>query len=146
MEYANYEPGLAFWSGGSGIDISQFDLDHEIKSTDAHVDARVHTTLSHLQNTSPDIPAWTPRNIGKWISLRANGPILVGTLEKVADILEEWVNVADVDGFNIEYIVSPGSFEDVTELVVPELRKRGLYDALPGRTLREKYMEKVRGL
>lgn len=147
LEYANYEAGLAFWSGGSGIDISQFDLDQEIESTDVHVDARVHTTLSHLQNTSPDIPAWTPRNIGKWVALGANGPIPVGTPEKVADVLEEWVNVADVDGFNIGYIISPASFEDVTELLVPELRKRGLYDALPGRTLREKiYGEGQRSL
>ena len=64
LEYANYGAGLLFWSGGSGVDMSQFDLDQEITSTDVHVDAHVHTTLSHLQNTSPDIPSWAPQNIG----------------------------------------------------------------------------------
>lgn len=48
LEYANYGAGLVFWSGSSGIDMSQSDLDQEITSTDVHVDARVHTTLSHL--------------------------------------------------------------------------------------------------
>lgn len=43
-----------------------------------------------------------------------------------------------MDGFNIGYIISPSSFEDVTGLLVPELRKRGLYDPLPGSALRER--------
>lgn len=33
-----------------------------------------------------------------------------------------------MDGFNIAYVVSPGSFEDVSELLAPELRRRGLLD------------------
>lgn len=41
-----------------------------------------------------------------------------------------------MDGFSIGYIISSTSYEDVTGLLVPELRKRGVYDALPGRTLR----------
>jgi alkanesulfonate monooxygenase SsuD/methylene tetrahydromethanopterin reductase-like flavin-dependent oxidoreductase (luciferase family) len=139
LKHANFEAGLTFWSGSSGIDLSQFDLDQEIRPTDVTVDARVHSTLTHLQHTSPDIPAWTPRNIGKWIALGANGPLSVGTPEKIADLLERWVDVADVDGFNIGYIISPGSFEDVVELLVPELKRRGLYDPLPERsTLRER--------
>lgn len=43
-------------------------------------------------------------------------------------------------GFNIAYVTSPGSFEDVVYLLRPELVKRGLmwedYD-VPGGTLRE---------
>jgi hypothetical protein len=67
-------------------------------------------------------------------------PAPVGTPEMVADVFEEWINEADVDGFNISYTVSPGSFEDVVGLLRPELVKRGLmwedYD-VPGGTLRE---------
>jgi alkanesulfonate monooxygenase SsuD/methylene tetrahydromethanopterin reductase-like flavin-dependent oxidoreductase (luciferase family) len=37
--------------------------------------------------------------------------VRVGSAETVADILEEWVEVADLDGFNGGYVVSPGSFE-----------------------------------
>ena len=147
LKYANPEAGLAFFSGGSGIDLSKYDLDQVITPDDITVDARVHSAINNLSYTGAEVPAWTPRNIGKWISIGANGPIPVGTPQKVADTLEEWVNVADVDGFNIGYVTSPGSFEDVTELLVPELRRRGLYDPLPGKTLREKiYGEGQKGL
>lgn len=44
-----------------------------------------------------------------------------------------------VDGFNIAYAVTPGSFEDVVEHVVPQLQKRGAYPtAYRAGTLREK--------
>lgn len=53
--------------------------------------------------------------------------MLVGTPSQVADGLQEWIDVADVDSFNLAYAVFPGSFEDVVELLVPELRKRNLF-------------------
>ena len=52
----------------------------------------------------------------------------------------KWIDEADVDGFNIAYISNPGSFEDVVELLVPELLKRKLMFedyAVPGGTFRE---------
>lgn len=67
-------------------------------------------------------------------------PAPVGTPEMVADVFQKWIEEADVDGFNIAYVTSPGSFEDVVYLLRPELVKRGLtwedYD-VPGGTLRE---------
>ena len=67
-------------------------------------------------------------------------PAPVGTPEMVADVFEQWIKEADVDGFNIAYVTSPGTFEDVVYLLRPELVKRGLlwedYD-VPGGTLRE---------
>ncbi len=51
-----------------------------------------------------------------------------GSPSQVADVFEQWVDIADVDGFNIAYVVSPGSFEDVTNLLAPELRRRGLLE------------------
>ncbi len=45
----------------------------------------------------------------------------------------------DVDGFNLAYALTPGTFTDMADLVVPELQTRGLFkhDYAPG-TLREK--------
>ena len=43
-----------------------------------------------------------------------------------------------LDGINLAYHVSPGSFEDFIEFVVPELQKRGRYrTSYEGETLRE---------
>lgn len=75
----------------------------------------------------------------------------------IADVLEDWVNNADVDGFNVacEYamptssnrntnvatdVSNPESYEDLVELLVPVLQKRGLmWDdyTVPGGTYRE---------
>ena len=127
LKYASEEAGLAFFSGGTGIDLSRIDLDTPITASDVHVDARVHSTINTLSYQSPDVPEWTPRNIGKHISIGGAGPVPVGSASTVADFLEEWVRVADLDGFNIGYVQTPGTFEDVVELLVPELRRRGVY-------------------
>lgn len=127
LKYASAEGGLAFFSANIGIDLSRFDLDTEIKPTDVHVDARVHSSINSISYHGSDVPKWTPRNIGKLISIGGNGPVPVGTPQKVADIMEEWIRVADLDGFNIGYVQTPGTFEDVVELLVPELRRRGIY-------------------
>ena len=58
----------------------------------------------------------------------------------MADELERWVDVGGVDGFNLAYVITPGTFEDIAEHLTPELRRRGLLaaDARPGATLRER--------
>lgn len=78
--------------------------------------------------------------LGETMALGGFHPAPVGTPEMVADVFEEWIREADVDGFNISYVTAPESFEDVVYLLRPELVKRGLmwedYE-VPGGTLRE---------
>ncbi|KAL2839125.1 luciferase-like domain-containing protein [Aspergillus pseudoustus] len=127
LKYASAEGGLAFYSSNIGVDLSKFPLDTEITPDDVHIDARVHSSINTLSYHGADVPKWTPRNIGKAVSIGGNGPVAVGTPEKVADIMQEWIRVADLDGFNIGYVWTPGTFEDVVELLVPELRSRRVY-------------------
>jgi hypothetical protein len=64
---------------------------------------------------------------------------VVGTPEQVADQIEAWFDQTDVDGLNVPFAISPGDFEDISDMLVPELVRRGRYKAAyaPG-TLREK--------
>ncbi|MDQ0391347.1 NtaA/DmoA family FMN-dependent monooxygenase [Labrys monachus] len=66
-----------------------------------------------------------------------NGRI-VGTPEQIADRLEDWQD-AGIDGVNVAYQTTPGSFVDFIDHVMPVLRERGLAqrDYAPG-TLRER--------
>jgi long-chain alkane monooxygenase len=58
----------------------------------------------------------------------------------VADEMERWVRGADVDGFNLAYAITPGTFADIVEYLVPELQARGLLrTAYAGTTLRESF-------
>lgn len=52
---------------------------------------------------------------------------IIGTAEQVADQMQIWFERGAADGFNIMPPYLPGSFVDFTELVVPELQKRGLF-------------------
>jgi alkanesulfonate monooxygenase SsuD/methylene tetrahydromethanopterin reductase-like flavin-dependent oxidoreductase (luciferase family) len=66
------------------------------------------------------------------------GPRFVGTATDVADQMEEWFEGGACDGFVIAATHSPGAYEDVVRLVVPELQRRGLFrERYTGSTLRE---------
>jgi FMN-dependent oxidoreductase (nitrilotriacetate monooxygenase family) len=63
---------------------------------------------------------------------------LVGTAQAIADELEERFRKGGADGFNIMPATVPGGLDDFIELVLPELRRRGLFRTdYEGRTLRE---------
>ncbi len=63
---------------------------------------------------------------------------VVGTPVQIADVLEERFENYGADGFNIMAPLMPGGLADFIELVVPELRRRGLFRTeYEGTTLRE---------
>ncbi|MGO9029639.1 MAG: LLM class flavin-dependent oxidoreductase [Acidimicrobiales bacterium] len=66
------------------------------------------------------------------------GPRFVGTGAEVADQMQEWFDTGACDGFVVAATHSPGAYEDVVRLVVPELQRRGVFrDRYTGGTLRE---------
>ena len=66
------------------------------------------------------------------------GPRFVGTGPDVADQMLEWFDTGACDGFVIAATHSPGAYEDVVRLVVPELQRRGVFrDRYAGATLRD---------
>lgn len=52
---------------------------------------------------------------------------LVGGPQEVADHIERWFTEGACDGFNVFPAYVPGSVEAFTQLVVPELQRRGLF-------------------
>jgi hypothetical protein len=98
--------------------------------------------MSAFTTTSEEIPKWTPRVVAEKAAIGGLGPVGVGSPSKVANEMERWIREADLDGFNIAYVTTPGTFEDVVELLIPELRRRGLYpekvDERQALTAREK--------
>jgi len=62
---------------------------------------------------------------------RGSDLILVGTPQQVVDRIEEHARLSGTSGYMINPLISPGSLEDFVELIIPELRKRGLYRTQP---------------
>jgi len=67
---------------------------------------------------------------------------VAGTPKVVVDEMERWIDEAGVDGFNLIQYLTPGTAIDFAELVVPELRRRGLFRSsyADGETLRERML------
>ncbi|HVC69329.1 MAG TPA: LLM class flavin-dependent oxidoreductase [Acidimicrobiales bacterium] len=66
------------------------------------------------------------------------GPRFVGTADEVADQMEHWMEAEACDGFVVAATHSPGAYEDVVRLVVPELQRRDVFRRqYTGTTLRE---------
>jgi len=126
LEYASVEGGLVFMSGWMGIDLSGYDLDDPIGQVHSNA---IQSAVAAFREFDGDGRQWTVRDIGCWAGIGGMGPVFVGSGETVADRLQEWVADIDVDGFNLAYAITPGSFEDVVRHVVPVLTVRGVYPA-----------------
>ncbi|MFJ8260214.1 LLM class flavin-dependent oxidoreductase [Peribacillus asahii] len=120
--YISYEGALSLLSGWSGVDFSQYDPDEEIKYIETNA---VKSMLEVLTKSSPN-KKWTVRELANFAGIGGMGPVAIGTPEQIADTFEEWIDETDIDGFNLAYAITPGTFIDFTELVVPELQRRGL--------------------
>jgi hypothetical protein len=53
--------------------------------------------------------------------------VVVGDPGQIADEMELWFTGRAADGFNIYPPYLPGGLEDFNALVLPELRRRGLF-------------------
>lgn len=131
-KHASVIGGLVLFSSWTGIDLSGLPVDEEIDFTAYSGGDRISSSLSDLVTKTEDAPKYTPRWIAEKAAFGALGPTPIGTAETVADELERWIEDGDLDGFNIAYVTTPGSFADVVDLLVPELRKRGVYPEAPG--------------
>ncbi|RDW83487.1 DszA family xenobiotic compound monooxygenase-1 [Coleophoma crateriformis] len=143
LKYADPIAGLAQFSGYAGIDMSQFPLDEPVELSEKPGVSAVVSTFRALEALTPTGEPWTPRRLGYRMAMGGLHPQPCGSAAEVADVFEEWIKVADVDGFTIGLVTNPQSSIDIVELLVPELQRRGLfwedYD-VPGGTFRENLM------
>ncbi|MHC9043151.1 LLM class flavin-dependent oxidoreductase [Microbacterium saperdae] len=134
VEYADYRGAMVQFAGPAGFDVDQIDPDVPLTDIDSN---GAQFTAKFFASADPD-RVWTLREVAKYMAVGGMGPTIVGSGATVADELERWAEVADLDGFNLAYAVRPGTFDDIIRYVTPELRRRGLLSAGEGpRTLRE---------
>ncbi|WP_147707427.1 LLM class flavin-dependent oxidoreductase [Microvirga massiliensis] len=139
LSYSSGEGMLSLFSGWTGVDFSKYDPDQPLEAVNN--DNSIRALLELLVKIDPN-RRWTPRDIIKHRSIGGLGPVLVGGPKKIADELERWVDEGGIDGFNLAYAITPGTFEDFIEHVVPELQRRGrVRTAYEGNTLRENLLD-----
>lgn len=134
LDVASYEGALALFGGWTGLDLSDVPPDKPLRYVDTDAG---RSALAVFTSDDPD-REWTTAGIARHIAVGGRGPVAVGGPAKVADEMERWIDETGADGFNLAFAVTPGTFADVAEFVVPELRRRGrAISGARGRTLRE---------
>ena len=125
-EQLSSEAALAHLSGSIGVDLGAIDPDRPLETFDSQ--AMQGAVKSMLESAAPGTRTF--RDLAR---ARMAGNFLVGSAEQVADALQSW-SEAGIDGFNLVYSVTPGTFVDFIDGVVPILQDRGLVqrDYAPG--------------
>lgn len=127
--------GLAHLATLLGIDLSGYPLDEpvpELPETNAMKSRhQLFIDLARRENL-------TLRQLYQRAAGSKGHFLVVGNPKQVADSMQEWFEGGAADGFNVMPAALPGGLDDFIELVVPELRRRGLFRTeYEGRTLRE---------
>ena len=118
LEPFSAEGALAHLSGSIGVDLDAIDLDRPLETIDSR---GMRGSVKGLIESAPD-KTQTFRDL---VRSRLAGRFLTGAPEQIADTMQEWQE-AGVDGFNLVYSVTPGTFVDFIDSVVPILQARGL--------------------
>lgn len=118
LEQFSTEGSLAHLSGSVGVDMAALDPDQPLETIDSKA---MRGFIKSLIESAPD-KTQTFRDL---MRTRLAGQFLTGAPEQIADKLQEWHEIG-VDGFNLVYSVTPGTFVDFIDGVVPVLQARGL--------------------
>ncbi|MSP02841.1 MAG: LLM class flavin-dependent oxidoreductase [Acetobacteraceae bacterium] len=128
------ESGMPNLSIRLGIDASEFDLDAplpEIPPSNQSQSQR--DTLVALARREKLTVRQLARLMGGFGGLE-----IVGTAGEIGDTMQSWLETGAADGFNIMFPTVPAGLDDFVELVIPELRRRGIFrEEYEGTTLRE---------
>ncbi|MET8250733.1 LLM class flavin-dependent oxidoreductase [Micromonospora sp. NPDC005197] len=137
------EGQLAKWCGWMDVDLAAYPDETPVAEIAGQGS---QSFVGFLRRLGPE-RTWTVGDVRYLVATarrpRTGAPVtLFGTVEQVADRMEEWCAVADVDGFNLIPCPTTQGIDDICDLLVPELQRRGLfrtaYDPAE-RTLRERY-------
>jgi FMN-dependent oxidoreductase (nitrilotriacetate monooxygenase family) len=133
-EHVDVEAVLTLLSGFMDIDLSELDPGQELERIETEA---IQGAVDAFTTADPDRD-WTVAEMARFAGLGSTSPVVVGTPESVADELEAWYRELPIAGFNVKEIARPDSLTDFVDLVVPELRERGLLGDREGETLRER--------
>jgi FMN-dependent oxidoreductase (nitrilotriacetate monooxygenase family) len=130
----HYDSAIASLSISLGHDASGFDPDGqlpEIPETNASKSGRAQV-LKLAADEKLTVRQLAQRYGGY------SGLAFVGTPQTIADEMQAWLDEEAADGFTVVFPYLPQGLDDVTQQLVPELQRRGLFRRdYEGSTLRE---------
>jgi FMN-dependent oxidoreductase (nitrilotriacetate monooxygenase family) len=133
------EAGLEMLSEDlEGIDLSDLPLDQPLPRERIPASANRHKQFFDQILRMVDEENLTLRQLYLRYSAARGGDVIRGTPSQIADVMEGWFRGEAADGFMMTFSVVPDGMDDFIALVLPELRRRGLFrEDYEGRTLRD---------
>jgi FMN-dependent oxidoreductase (nitrilotriacetate monooxygenase family) len=122
------EVGLAYLSNFIGVDLTGYDVEAPLPESNELEDKtnpRIRTNI--IRSIAERENLITLREVYEYIAGARGHREIVGTPAQIADQLEEWFLNEAADGFNIMPPTFPEGLNDIVELVIPELQRRGLF-------------------
>ncbi|MEH1123256.1 NtaA/DmoA family FMN-dependent monooxygenase [Micromonospora sp. CPCC 206061] len=143
VELTSREGQLAKWCTWARVDIDRYPPDADAFEVIGEDGVSITKFLDQLSGDR----TWTVRDLRDLIATpqrphRYARTVLFGTPSQVADRMEEWMSRTDIDGFNLYPCPPTAGIDDICDLLVPELRQRGLFRSAydpAEKTLRERY-------
>jgi len=121
LRYVDRDAALTLFSAWTGVDWSTYPLDKPLEYIETNAIRSALETFTRIDGEKQ----WTLGEVADYIGVGGLHPTFVGGAATVADLLEQYAEESGIDGFNLAYAISPGTFEDFVHYVVPELKKRG---------------------
>ncbi|KAI2604360.1 monooxygenase [Hypoxylon fragiforme] len=131
----HYESSIASLSIALGCDVANLDPDGPLPTELPETNASKSGRESVLKLAATE--GLTVRQLAQRYG-GYSGLAFVGTVETVADEMEQWLVQEGSDGFNLTFPFLPQGLDDVVDLLIPELQRRGLFRKdYEGTTLRD---------
>ncbi|WP_082375897.1 LLM class flavin-dependent oxidoreductase [Pseudonocardia sp. HH130629-09] len=143
QRWVNVDGMLAQYCGTTGFDLAAMSRSDVVTYRDTdHGQGGAALFTSDVQR-----PVTVGDIVDSMTQLGETTLLAIGTPVQVADQMEEWIDEIGLDGFNIIQFLTPETFTDFIDMVVPELQRRGRYQTeyTPG-TFREKLFGPGRAL
>ncbi|KAG5368626.1 Dimethyl-sulfide monooxygenase [Yarrowia sp. C11] len=119
------EGALVFCSQMFGADLAAFPPDLDLRKSDNAQVAKAVDLWASQTDTKDKL--WNVDRISKEYTLSGRGGLALGDAQTAADAIEDWIEIGDVDGFNLSHATFPGTYDDIIEHLIPELQKRGRF-------------------
>ncbi|KAF4634923.1 hypothetical protein G7Y89_g3171 [Cudoniella acicularis] len=133
--FVHYDSAIASLSIALGSDVSGFDPDGPLPADIPETNASKTSRAGVIKLAEDE--KLTVRQLAQRYG-GYSGLAFVGTPETIADELNTWLAEDASDGFTVVFPFLPQGLDDVTQRLVPELQRRGIFrQDYEGTTLRE---------
>jgi FMN-dependent oxidoreductase (nitrilotriacetate monooxygenase family) len=133
LSYATLAQAATTYAWVTGIDLTRYPLDEPMPQLASEMG---QSSVDRFMNPLDGRRKTVGEVLTEFRDNGINGTVFVGDAVTVADAVENFLARTDADGFLVQPHITPGTYDDFIELLVPELRHRGLLEQAEGSTLR----------